>query len=60
VTGKENNLTRGKIYIDDERQRYISNIYAVLLTRGILGTYLYVSDPELREHLPPYFGGWLQ
>ncbi|MFJ8894445.1 DNA/RNA helicase domain-containing protein [Leifsonia sp. NPDC102414] len=55
--GKENNPTLGKIYTDDDLLRYISNIYAVLLTRGILGTYVYVSDPELREHLRPYFGG---
>lgn len=55
--GKENNPTLGKIYTDDDLLRYISNIYAVLLTRGILGTYLYVSDPELREHLRPFFGG---
>lgn len=55
--GKENNPTLGKIYTDDDLLRYISNIYAVLLTRGMLGTYVYVSDPELREHLRPFFGG---
>lgn len=57
IKGKENNPTLGKTYTDDDLLRYISNIYAVLLTRGILGTYVYVSDPELREHLRPYFGG---
>jgi DUF2075 family protein len=57
VKGKENNPTLGKIYTDGDLLRYISNIYAVLLTRGILGTYVYVSDPELREHLRPFFGG---
>jgi len=57
VKGKENNPTLGKIYTDEDLLRYISNIYAVLLTRGILGTYVYVSDPELREHLRPFFGG---
>lgn len=35
----------------------IRNIYAVLLTRGIRGTYVYVCDPALREHLRPYFSG---
>jgi DUF2075 family protein len=29
----------------------VRNIYAVLLTRGMLGTYVYVCDPALREHL---------
>ncbi|TXK19765.1 DNA/RNA helicase domain-containing protein [Homoserinibacter sp. GY 40078] len=33
------------------RARIRINIYAVLLTRGIRGTYLYVVDPALREHL---------
>jgi DUF2075 family protein len=27
----------------------------VLLTRGMKGTYVYVADPELREHLRRYF-----
>ncbi|OAN27216.1 hypothetical protein A4X17_08070 [Plantibacter sp. H53] len=27
------------------------NIYTVLLTRGIRGMYVYVSDPDLRAHL---------
>jgi DUF2075 family protein len=49
--GKENNGVTGKHYTDDDLLRYISNIYAVLLTRGIQGTYLYVCDPALREHL---------
>jgi DUF2075 family protein len=53
--GKENNPTLGKIYNDDDLLRYISNIYSVLLTRGILGTYVYVSDPDLREYLRPHF-----
>jgi DUF2075 family protein len=55
--GKENNPTLGKTYTDDDLLRYISNIYAVLLTRGMLGTYLYVSDPHLREYLRPFFCG---
>ena len=28
--------------------RFITNIYAVLLTRGIRGTYVYACDPALR------------
>lgn len=33
---------------------YIRNIYYVLLTRGIEGTYVYVCDPDLRTHLSSY------
>jgi DUF2075 family protein len=51
MKGKENNDVLGKKYTDDDLLRFISNIYAVLLTRGILGTYVYVCDPALREHL---------
>ena len=36
---------------DDELKNYILNTYAVLLTRGILGTYVYVCDDALREYL---------
>ncbi|WP_426623411.1 DNA/RNA helicase domain-containing protein [Leifsonia sp. McL0607] len=53
--GKENNRTLGKIYTDEDLLRFVSNIYAVLLTRGILGTYVYVSDPALRAYLRPFF-----
>ena len=49
--GKENNPRLGKIYSDDDLLRYISNIYAVLLTRGIQGTFVYASDPALRAYL---------
>jgi len=49
--GKENNAVLGKIYTDDDLLRFVRNIYAVLLTRGISGTYLYVSDPALRSYL---------
>ena len=31
--------------------RYIRNIYYVLMTRGIKGTYLYVCDDNLREYI---------
>ena len=49
--GKQNNPQLGKIYSDDELLRYITQIYAVLMTRGILGTYVYACDPGLREYL---------
>lgn len=49
--GRENNPKRGITYSDDDLLQYVRNIYTVLLTRGILGTYIYVCDPGLREYL---------
>ncbi|GAA2753532.1 DUF2075 domain-containing protein [Amnibacterium kyonggiense] len=49
--GKQNNRLLGIEYSDDDLGRYIADIYGVLLTRGVRGTYLYVSDPGLREYL---------
>ena len=42
----------GRRSIDDpaELERYVINIYKTLLTRGIKGTYVYISDPELRKY----------
>ena len=37
-----------------ELLEYIRNIYYVLLTRGIRGTYLYVCNDDLREYLSNY------
>ncbi len=54
VKGKENNPRLGKKYSDDDLLRFITNIYAVLMTRGIRGTYLYVCDPALRKYLGGY------
>ena len=51
--GKQNNP--GKVFTDDELLEFVANIYRVLLTRGILGTYIYVVDPSLRKHLAQYF-----
>jgi len=52
--GKENNPRLGKIYSDDDLLRFFTNIYAVLLTRGIQGTFVYASDPALRAYLREY------
>lgn len=49
--GKENNPKLGLVYTDDDLLRYIINIYAVLMTRGMHGTYVYVHDKALREYL---------
>ena len=35
-------------------KEYIINTYAVLLTRGIYGTYVYVCDNALREYLQKF------
>ncbi len=51
VAGKQNNPKRGIAYNDTDLLRFITNIYAVLLTRGVLGTYVFVVDEGLREYL---------
>jgi DUF2075 family protein len=55
IKGKENNKARGIRYTDTDLLRLVTNIYSVLLTRGIRGTYVYVHDRALREHLRPLF-----
>lgn len=49
--GKEDNHIVGIKYSDDDLLRFITQIYGVLLTRGIRGTYVYACDPGLREYL---------
>ncbi|KAM6528985.1 hypothetical protein FALCPG4_009937 [Fusarium falciforme] len=49
--GKENNPGLGKTYSDDDLLGFITQIYAVLMTRGIRGTYVYACDPGLWEYL---------
>ena len=39
---------------EKELLEYIKNVYYVLLTRGIKGTYLYVCDDALREYIKKY------
>lgn len=53
--GKMNNDKLGFKWSDDDLLDYVRNIYGVLLTRGIRGTYVYVYDEALREHLRPFF-----
>jgi hypothetical protein len=55
--GKENNPRLGLTYSDEDLLGYVINIYRVLLTRGILGTYVYICDPNLRELLRHSFAG---
>lgn len=56
-TAANNMPRRGITFTDDDIRTLIQNIYAVLLTRGMLGTYVYVCDRQLRERLRPYFAG---
>ncbi|KAB1656978.1 DUF2075 domain-containing protein [Pseudoclavibacter sp. CFCC 11306] len=49
--GKENNAQLGITYSDEELLKFVRNIYRVLMTRGMLGTYVYVCDAELKERL---------
>ncbi len=53
--GVENNKQLGITYTDEDVLRYVRNVYAVLLTRGIRGTYVYVCDDALRNHLRSAF-----
>ena len=39
---------------DEDLIKYVLNTYAVLLTRGIEGTYVYVCDENLREYLKQF------
>ena len=49
--GKENLSQLGRRTTDADLLALVQNIYGVLLTRGILGTYVYVCDPDLREYM---------
>ena len=53
--GKENNPVLGIEYSDDDVLHFVLNIYKVLLTRGIRGTFVYVCDPDLRSFLQKKF-----
>jgi DUF2075 family protein len=53
--GKENNPVLGIEYSDDDVLHFVLNIYKVLLTRGIRGTFVYVCDSDLRAFLRSKF-----
>lgn len=55
--GKERTGHLSESFGDDDLLVFIRNIYGVLMTRGMLGTYVYVCDPGLRERLRVAFGG---
>lgn len=52
--GKENNIKLGIYPSDEDLLTYVKQIYRVLLTRGILGTYIYVVDPDLRNYFAKF------
>ncbi|WZH53383.1 MAG: DUF2075 domain-containing protein [Nocardioides alkalitolerans] len=52
--GVQNNP--GQVLTEQELLDFVLNIYAVLLTRGIRGTYLYVVDDALRRYLRKHLG----
>ena len=54
--GKENNKRLGITYTDEDLLLFLTNIYGVLLTRGMLGTYVYVCDPNLRDYFRQFIG----
>lgn len=54
--GKANNTMRGLTTSDEDLLRYVRNIYRVLLTRGMRGTFIYVVDPVLRERFRRVLG----
>lgn len=49
--GKENLKKLQRETTEADLLTLIRNIYGVLLTRGILGTYIYVCDPDLRKYV---------
>lgn len=58
--GKENNPKLGISYSDSDLLRYITNVYSVLMTRGILGTYVFVCDEPLRDYLREYLSSTIE
>lgn len=53
--GKQNITVRKRKTTDELLTSLITNIYAVLMTRGIRGTFIHVVDPELRKYFNRYF-----
>ena len=48
-------MGKAKIANDKEQlKEYLINIYMTLMTRGILGTYVYVCDPALRDYMAQF------
>jgi len=58
--GRANNNFLNRKYSDDDLLVYVRNIYSVLMTRGILGTYVYIEDEQLRAQVSRVIGGSLR
>jgi DUF2075 family protein len=52
--GKENNPKLGISYTDEDLLQFVINIYKVLMTRGIKGTFVYVVDEGLRDFMSSF------
>lgn len=52
----DNKVKRGAT--DEELKQYILNTYAVFMTRGIHGTYVYVCDDALRSYLQKFISSF--
>jgi len=53
--GKQSSQKYGYETTPEDLLNFVINVYVVLLTRGIKGTYVYVCDPQLREYLRDFF-----
>lgn len=53
--GKSNNKMAGQVTTDEMLLEYITNIYSVLMSRGIKGTYIHVVNPALRDYFKRFF-----
>lgn len=58
--GTERNRFYGRDWTQEELLQWVSNIYFVLLTRGRLGTFVYVCDEPLREYMRTFLRADLQ
>jgi hypothetical protein len=60
VDKEEYKDTSGYRGIENEEElfEYIKNIYKTLLTRGIMGTYVYVSDKGLKKYLSRFIDNY--
>jgi DUF2075 family protein len=50
--GKENNPRLGLEFSNEDLLEYVLNVYRVLMTRGVLGTYVYLCDEQLAKLFP--------
>jgi len=49
--GKENNPRLGIEFTNQDLLDYVLNVYRVLMTRGVLGTYVYIEDKGLENKM---------